>query len=113
MVYSSLNKFVTEEKNNDLNGSGEDISEDKIEEEFFNSDQGKDFGRVNMWSLLNGRSVKMRKTRQVNANLRIVDLTFTCVLRNKNPAYQEKYALMFKFNPVMKDNSYTSNKFIL
>lgn len=113
MVYSSLSKFVNEERENDMNGSREKSPEDKIEEEFLNDDQSKDFGRVNMWSLLSGRTVKMRKTRQVNPNLRVVDLSFKCVLRNKNPAYQERYALMFKFNPVMKDNSYTSNKFIL
>ena len=113
LVYSSLNKFVTEEKQADMEKSSLDTSESETEEKFLNNDQGKDFGDVNMWSLLSGRKILMRMTRKMSESLTMVDLSFSCLLRNKNPFYEEKYALMFKFNPVMKDNSYTSNKFIL
>lgn len=110
---SSITEFTRQDRKEDEHKSTIESTESNIEEEFLNEDKDKKFSQVNFWSMLSGRKLKVRMSRQVNSSLRIVDLFFECSLRNKNPVYEEKYALMFKFNPVMKDDSYTSSKFIL
>ena len=113
MVYSSLNKFVREELEAQATDENKESNENSLEEEYLEDENPKDFSYVNMWSILTGRTVIMRITRDISSNLRMTDMSFRCQLRNKNPVYQEKYALMFKFHEVMNDNSYTSSKFIL
>ena len=39
--------------------------------------------------------------------------SFECILTNKNPHFNDKFALMFKFKPVMNESGYMSNKALL
>ena len=108
--YSSVRKFTSEEE---YENKKENSKETKSEEEYLSKESSENFSRVNLWSMLAGRKVKMSITKTLNPQLSMVDDFFVCYLRNKNPYYQEKYSLMFRFQDVMKDNKYTSNKFIL
>lgn len=107
---SSVRNFEKEEQENfnDIN-----INESESEEQYLENKTSHETQRVNMWSLLGGREVKVRITENISESLEYVDDFFICYLREKNPFYQEKYSLMFTFNNVMEESGYTSNKFIM
>lgn len=110
VIYSSIHKLISEEE--DLHNET-DSKENVSEEEFLDPEDVSDFSKVNMWSLLAGRQIKMRITNQMKNNIELVDNFFICNLRNKNPYYQEKYSLMFRFKDVMTESGYISSKFLL
>lgn len=68
---------------------------------------------TNLWSLLNGRNVSLNQINYNNEQFIYGGQIFSCKLRKKNPYFEEKYSLMFRYSPVMQESGYTSNKFIL
>lgn len=107
---SSVRNFEKEEQDS---FDTMNFKESESEEQYLLNKDSNETQRVNMWSLLGGREVKVRITETVSENLEYVDDFFICYLREKNPFYEEKYSLMFTFNNVMEESGYTSNKFIM
>lgn len=88
-------------------------NDNKSETEFLESGDTKSFTDTNMWSMLGNQEVKMNITTKPSANLTMSSRYAACVLRKKNPNFNEEYALKFHFEAIMTDGKHVSNKFIL
>ena len=98
LEHSSIQNIFIDKKN-DINLSFQEI----INKELKNS------SKLNLWSMLGGRQVSINLLNQDADTSQV----FKCIMRDKNPFYNELFSLKFQFNGVMEESGYVSNKFVL